>query len=183
MASALLATPTPASACSLVGNNPWQPDETQASDTTPPSAPVVSAFVTRNEDDSSGCGNVASCGSIAAIHLDVQATDDRTTAEQIGYEVTIVGGTAPTNFDPTLDGRVTPAFSGELIFYFEFSSPSFSVVLEVRAVDANGNLGPPVVITVEDEVDESSGCATGSGNLAGFGLLAFATAFALRRRG
>ena len=55
--------------------------------------------------------------------------------------------------------------------------------LEIRAVDANGNLGPPVVVTVENTVDDGGGCAAGvNGNLAGFGMLAFATAFVLRRR-
>jgi hypothetical protein len=185
-ASALVAIPTPAEACSRVGNGSWQADAAQAGDTTPPSATVVSAFVTRDKGDSGGCLGTSSCGSFAAIHLDVQATDDRTSPEEIAFEVRVVGGTAPTNFDPSRDGRVLPAFGTELIFNFQFSSPSFAVDLEVRAVDANGNLGPPVVITVEDTVDEG-GCAisrqepSGTGNLVGFGLLAFATAFALRR--
>jgi MYXO-CTERM domain-containing protein len=181
-AASTVAIPSPASACSLAGNGSWQADEALASDTTPPSAPAAEVTgVFRSEDESSGCGNVASCGSIASIHLAVSATDDRAQPEQIGYEVTVVGGEPPDGFDPTLDPRVIP-FGDELVFYFDFNSPSFSMDLEIRAVDANGNLGPPVVVTVEDQVDRSGGCATGSSNLVGFGMLAFATAFAMRRR-
>ncbi len=184
-ASAILATPSPAVACSLVGNNLWQQDAAQASDNTPPSKPTVEVLAVNRNQDSSGCGASSSCGSIASMHLAVSASDDRATPTQIGYEVRIVGGDAPTNFDPSRDGRISPSFGEELVFYFDFNSPSFAVDLEVRAVDANGNLGPPVVVTVEDTVDEGVGCASASranGSLIGFGILTFATLLALRRR-
>lgn len=182
--SAVIASPRPASACSLAGNGTWIAAEDQTADTTPPSAPTAEVTgVFRSEDDSQGCvGATSSCGSIASIHLAVSATDDTATADQIGYEITLVGGEPPAGFDPSREGRVVP-FGDELNFYFDFDAPSFSMDLEIRAVDGNGNLGPPVVLTVEDEIDQSGGCAAGAnGNLVGFGMLAFATAFALRRR-
>jgi MYXO-CTERM domain-containing protein len=186
--SALVALPRPASACSLATNDLWIQNPAHASDTTAPSRPAIGAVeVTRHfEDEQSGCGrNVSSCGSFGTMEINVSATDDRAQAQDIGYEVRIVGGNAPDAFDPTREGRVRPFFGeGRMIFFFDVDSPDFSVDLEIRAVDGNGNVGDPIVVTVTDEQPESSsGCAAGKqGSLVGFGLIAFATALALRRR-
>jgi MYXO-CTERM domain-containing protein len=180
--SALVAMPRSASACSLATNDLWIENEAHATDATPPSTPVVgAAVVSRHFDDNNGCGNVASCGSFGTMEIEISATDDRATEADIGYEVTIVGGTAPTGFDPTREGRVRPF--GQLIFFFDADSPDFSVDLEIRAVDGNGNVGEPIVITVTDEQPSSGGCAAGKHkSLAGFGLMALATLLAMRRR-
>jgi len=172
---ASVALPSPASACSPErGNDPWEMDPTQASDSTPPSPPTVEGFTERKE----GSDLEGMCGDSAALRLRVSATDDQTTPAQIGYEVTIVGGDRPLGFDPESKGRIT-ALSDRLTYGFDFDADSFSVDLEVRAVDGNGNVGPPTLITVED--DDGGGCTTGAGGM-GFGMLAFATAFTLRRR-
>jgi len=180
---ALVVAPRPADACSLIANGDWQPDTAQASDTTPPAAPTVEITDVHRSEDRSGCGGTSSCGDLATIHLAVSATDDRATAAQLGYELRVVGGTPPAGFDPEAAGRVTPAFGDELVFYFDFAAPSFEVDVEVRAVDANGNLGPPTVVTISDVVDRG-GCTTHRANsgMIGFGLTALAAAVALRRR-
>lgn len=179
-AVASFALPSPADACDRAGNGSWRSDEPIAGDTAPPSVPTAELIGVTRSEDPSGCGTMSSCGSSATIAIAVSATDDRAAVAQLGYEIRIVGGDPPRGFNPEARGRVTPAFDDTLLFDFAFDAGSFSVDLEIRAVDANGNVGEPTLVTVEDFVDDG-GCRAG-GNAVGFGMLAFATAFALRKR-
>lgn len=179
-AVALVALPAPADACDRAGNSSWRSDEPIAGDTTPPSVPTAEVIGVTRSEERSGCGTMSSCGNSAIIALAVSSTDDRATVAQIGYEITIVGGDPPRGFNPEERGRVIPALDDTLVFDFAFDAGSFSMDLEIRAVDANGNVGEPTLVTVEDFVDDG-GCRAG-GNVVGFGMLAFATAFAMRKR-
>jgi MYXO-CTERM domain-containing protein len=182
--SALVALPRPAAACSLITNDVWIQNEAHATDDTNPSQPTVGAIETgRHFDDSNGCGNIASCGSYGTMEIEISATDDRAGAQDLGYEVTVIGGNPPRDFDPSRE-RVRPAFDGRLIFYFDVDAPDFSVDLEIRAVDGNGNVGEPIVVTVNDFAPSDGGCATGKrgGSVAALGSIVLAAAFAMRRR-
>lgn len=141
---------TPAGACSLVGNDEHYADAAYASDTVAPSAVTASALVQRYYDDSDGggCGSpVSSCGSYGLVTLSVDATDDEAPAGELGFEVTVVGGTAPKGFNVA----ATPVRGNEIYLYFSVSQPEgFSVTLQLRAVDLNGNLGPALMLTVEE---------------------------------
>lgn len=183
-----LADSRPASACSLLTNDDFQEDPAQAGDATPPGAVTGSAEVFRNEEEEGvGCTQVAGCGDIAAIRLDVSATDNATPADRMGYLVTVVGGEPPAGLVGESFGgiRSTPVtgYGGELIFYFDFNDRAgFQLDLEVRAVDLGGNLGPPTIFSVGEAAPDEGGCRTsGSATSGGLVLLAIA-GVVLRRR-
>ena len=180
-AVAVVAVPRTADACSLATNDQWVADPTHSADQTSPSTPEVANVAVTRSEDSGGCG-MSSCGDRATIHLDVSATDDRAQAELIGYEVRVVGGEAPAGLDPMRDGRVRPS-GGELLFYFDYGAPGFTIDLEIRAVDLNGNLGPPQIVTVSD-VEPSAGCMSVARQhgLVTFGLVLLVLGWVTRRR-
>jgi hypothetical protein len=128
--------------------------------------------------DSGGCG-MAGCGDRASIHLELSATDDRAQPDLIGYEIRVIGGQPPVGLDPMRDGRVQ---GSQLYFFFDYGAPGFTVDLEIRAVDLNGNLGPPVVVTVTDAEDGGGCMATRQHGLAGFGLVLVVLGWVTRRR-
>ena len=184
-ATAALATlaARPAAACSPVTNDWHAIDAAYATDAIAPAAPTVAAVrVARNQDSGGSCG-MSSCGDLSMIELDVTATDDRAPADQLGYEVTIVGGTAPA--DLGLDAMaIRPAFGDTMVFRFDGDDHGWAVQLSVRAVDLNGNLGPPTVVTVTDPEPETGGCAAQRHGrpLVAPALVAAAALLATRRR-
>jgi MYXO-CTERM domain-containing protein len=71
---------------------------------------------------------------------------------------------------------------GDLYFYFEYGDRSgFNFALEIRAVDLNGNLGPPTTITIGED-QATSGCSTSSSSTLGAALLALLAVLARPRR-
>lgn len=141
--------PRTAGACSLAGNDDHHLDPAHAGDTTPPSLATASAELVWHEDDDGGggCGStVASCGSYGLITLAVAATDDAAPADDLGYQLRVIAGVPPSGLN--LPAQNVRAFSGELLVYFDYSSPGFDFDLEIRAVDLNGNLGPPSVVSI-----------------------------------
>ncbi|MGN6108822.1 MAG: MYXO-CTERM sorting domain-containing protein [Kofleriaceae bacterium] len=180
LAATIGLAPRPADACDLVSNRPHERDPAHAADTVAPSAPrIVDTTVGRSEDDA-GCGAYGSCGSYGWFQIEMQAFDDATPADRIGYQVRLIGGVLPAGLTlPT-----TPLF-GEygLTFYFDIDAPSFVADLEVRAIDLNGNLGPPTVVTIADHVDDG-GCAAGGRTrpIAGAGVALLVLGMLVRRR-
>ena len=181
----LVDAPRPAAACSLLGNGEHQRDAAYASDTVAPSAVTAAAAVHRSADDS-GCGGVSggTCGDLASISITVAATDDAAPVDKLGYQLRVVSGELPAGL--TIPTTPVISYAGdELYFYFNYGDRSgFVVDLEIRAVDLNGNLGPPSVITIGEPGD--SGCQAGGrpGGAATLGgvLLALLAVFARRRR-
>jgi hypothetical protein len=178
-AAAVVAVPRTADACSLADNGLWVADPTHSGDRTAPSLPeVVDVEVLRNAD-SGGCV-AAGCGDRASIHLALSATDDRAQPDLIGYEIRVAGGQPPRGLDPMREGRVR---GGQFYFFFDYGAPGFTVDLEVRAVDLNGNLGPPVIVTVSD-AEPSAGCMSVARQhgLVTFGLVLLVLGWVTRRR-
>ena len=178
-AVAVVAVPKTADACSLVHNDQWVADPSHTADRTSPSMPEVADATVFRNSDGGGCG-MAGCGDRAGIELDVSATDDRAETDLIGYEVRVVGGQAPAGLDPISEGRVR---GGSLLFYFDYGAPGFTVDLEIRAVDLNGNLGPPRIVTVSD-AEPSAGCMSVARQhgLVSFGLVLLVLGWVTRRR-
>ena len=176
--AAVVAVPRTADACSLADNGIWAADPAHASDQTAPSMPeVVDSEVLRTAD-SGGCV-AAGCGDRASIHLELSATDDRAQPDLIGYEIRVVGGEPPAGLDPMREGRVQ---GSSLFFFFDYGAPGFTVDLEIRAVDLNGNLGPPRILTVSD-AEHGEGCmAVRQHGLVGFGLVLLVLGWVTRRR-
>jgi len=183
-AAALVAHVTPAGACSLAGNSQHYIDDAFASDTTPPGAVTATADIFRHNenDDGGGCGqHIASCGSYALITLQLDATDNAAPAERIGYEITVVDGTPPRDFNLPQEW----VGNGEVYLYYSINHRTgYDLTLQIRAVDLNGNLGPPTLLNVKEtaaEEEEPGGCSTVPAPSAV--SLAFASVlFAVRRR-
>ena len=106
--------------------------------------------VYRASGDRGGCGMDDSCGGgVSMVHLRVDASDDQTPAEQLGYRFVIVGGQPPPHIGFPSDDRV----SGWGEFNWRFDGEyrgAFSFDVEIRAVDLNGNVGPATVVTISD---------------------------------
>lgn len=182
-AAALLAHVTPASACSLAGNREHYVDSAFASDTTPPGAVTATADVFRHEDDGDGggCSQIASCGSYALITLQLDATDNAAPADRVGFEITVVDGTPPRDFNLPQQW----VGGGEVYLYYSINHRTgYDLTLQIRAVDLNGNLGPPTLLNVKEtaaEEEEPGGCSTVPAPSA-VSLALVSALFAVRRR-
>lgn len=151
-----------ASACSLAGPAPHELDPAEVGvDVTPPTPPRAVATVTRSETT-----NSAQCGGFGTITLTiVDAADDRTPREELGFRVVIEGGKVPPDMH-VLD-EPQRLFAGKNLF-LHFSDPdpddqeSFAFQLRLISVDLAGNESEPSeVIGASDP--GGSGCALARG--------------------
>lgn len=167
----VLAT-TDAHACKLPYNDSHSIDEEEVGlDETPPGeiagvdvGPIV---IDRGGD---GCGE---CGSGTSLELTITpGSDDRTDPGALGHVVELIEGELPF---PLPDGPVR----GHTIYFRSNSTRSqrVSAVLEVRAVDRAGNVGPATRVEIDDR---ASGCRVAP--LSGFGA-AWLAIFALHLLG
>src|SRR5262245_52488404 len=103
----------PAAACSLIPTVRHERDPAHTGDTTAPtSTTITSVDVSRS---GGGCGGGDTCGSIAAIAIDVESIDDRTPAGSFGYRLRVVGGTPPSGLG-LADFDIRPLDS--IVLYF-----------------------------------------------------------------
>ena len=159
-------------ACGYGGYALHVTDPAQADDTTPPGAPVIDVEITRYDQ---GCGSNG-----LDLELVMQATDDRAPAERIGFLITVAGGDVSIEIE---DGAIVPY--GPVSFYFAEDELPFEGELEVRAIDLNGNIGPPTIV----EVSSSAPCSRkrfaserGAAPLLTYGLAGLALVIGCRRR-
>lgn len=157
-------------ACGYSGYAPHVTDPAQADDATPPSAPVVDVEITRYDQGCSSNG--------LDLELAMQATDDRAPAERIGFLITVASGDFSIEIE---DGAIVPY--GPVSFYFADDELPFEGELEVRAIDLNGNIGPPTIVEVSSSAHSSSKrFASVPGPLLTYGLVGLALVIACRRR-
>lgn len=168
-----LAVPRAAHACFEVNYEEHQRDAMILGDTTPPGAATASARIERIEDQ--GCASRCG-GDDHNVVLSLAATDDLAPPDKLGFRMRVVEGTAPKPV-PTVD-----VVGGEDSVYLDFGDAAgFAYTLEIRAVDLNGNVGPPMLLRVVDPDD--GGCVTHrSAGPGALGLVALALAAALQRR-
>ncbi len=147
-------------------------DPAQADDTTPPSAPVVEVEVIRYDQ---GCA-----ADTAELLITMEATDDRAAADRIGFLITVASGELTLE---TQEEAIVPY--GPVSFYFRDDELPFEGELEIRAVDSNGNIGPPTIVEVSSS-DASSrkrfASLRGTGPMFTYGLIGVALVIARRRR-
>ncbi|MBZ0236152.1 MAG: hypothetical protein K8M05_27745, partial [Deltaproteobacteria bacterium] len=149
------APPRMASACSLAWNEDLILDPAYADDATPPDQVVLGdAGVHRSND--SGCG-AGSCGDIASVHVTVEASDDRAPADRLGYELRLAGGALPRGLALPAGPVLPGGGAGNIILFFDPDVDELDFVLEVRAVDLNGNRGEPTTVRIVDR--DPGGCA------------------------
>ncbi len=159
-------------ACGYGGYTLHVIDPAQADDTTPPSAPIVDVGITRYDE---GCGSHG-----LDLELAMQATDDRAPAERIGFLITVASGEFSIEVD---DGAIVPY--GPVSFYFAEDELPFEGELEVRAIDLNGNIGPPTIVEVSSSAPSSRkrfASVRGAGPMLTYGLVGLALVIARRRR-
>jgi hypothetical protein len=161
----------PARACSLMSNPPHTLDaQAQASDSTPPGVPAVTVeSITRGKGPvSSGCGQSASsCDDLGTVTLLVSATDDQTSAENIGYRIELASGTLPSGL--TLPSGAVRAVGGGRLFLVwsdgnTDNQEALSFSLAIRAVDLAGNQGQPATIQISSP-GSGSGCSVAARGL------------------
>lgn len=178
-ALAALTLAPPAHACPPIDNPDHVLDPGLRDDTVAPGAVTMRSIEVSRSDGGGAC-TVDCRGDL--IILRPTATDDRTPADRLGYRLRLLGGELPRELG--LPARpVRPQLgSDELWLLFDDDGAGFAFQLEVRAVDGNGNLGPPTVVDLV-EVVPADGCATaGARGPAGLAVLALAGLAACRRR-
>jgi len=180
-----------ASACSSA-STVYVTDSTQmAVDTQPPSTPQVGQVVVERGNQG-GCASMGtSCDDIGSARIAVQATDDRTTASDVGFKITVVDGTAPFGLSPLgmptardLEGSITLIWIDDT----SMSTEPVQFSVQIQAVDRAGNVSPAGA-TVAVHAPGSSACAItprggrGSPSLPGVAAaLALAAAWLASRR-
>ena len=155
----------------------------QATDQTPPDLPALPPPSISRSDESDGGGCGSTCSPRGSIWIDAQATDDMTPPAQIGYRVTLAGGTLPA-------GLTLPAFDlantgGVRLFWGDDASSgeAFDFTLQVVAIDLAGNESAPQTVRVHD--DPPGLCAIARGGVSQSGRAALVVAallLAARRR-
>ena len=155
VAALLVADPQVADACSFAPNETHELDPAFTNDVTPPGAPTVTPKVHRWEYPSS-------CFDIGLLSVSVGATDDATPAERMGYRFRVLSGDPPDRLGISADAIRPPVLDGteSVGLFFNYMDAGFEFELEVRAVDLNGNEGPPTVVFIADP-DENSNDGTG----------------------
>ena len=175
IAAALLA-PRIADACSLPYNEPFPVDAT-IQDTTPPGAVTVGVPEFHRYPEN------GTCGARGTLRLVLQAADEP--SRQVGFQLRVVSGAAPAGLFPDAPVRAG-FFDGDgLFFFYPYDAPRLQLEVEVRAVDAAGNLGPPTNVSLlePEDVADTGGCATGGGAPAPLGVALLAlTALGVTRR-
>jgi len=133
-------------ACDRPGPNEHQIDPAEVDvDVTAPEPPKVTASVSRSYGPkSAGCGTaVSSCDGSGTIHFMIEpGVDDRTSSEELGYSIRLVGGKPPAGLE--LPDMPLIAIGGtDLWVTFPDPGPedqeAFDGVFQLIAVDAAGN--------------------------------------------
>lgn len=194
MLTFLLATISPAFACSFATGEAHTTAE-NPEDTTAPTAPgAVSAEVNRGVApvcNVLGSCQSTSCDDLGRISLSFPASeDDVSAANAVGYRLRVVEGAPPDDLgiDET---RRADSIDGDqasltLLWIDEATDDqeAFSVVIGITAIDEAGNESEEVTIEVSDAGGESSsGCNTAGGGTGVLALVMAAAIGARRQRG
>ncbi len=165
----------------------------QATDTTPPPAPVVRLQqIKRGQgpQDGPGCtSSASSCDDLGMVTISAVATDEDTPPTLIGYRMELLSGRLPAGLMLPGDSRPPspPNQSGEgalLLHWLDGATDkqeSFDFTLSVRAIDLAGNASPPTMLRVSDD---PSGCSLAGARQSSPSMLMLALAIVvLVRRG
>lgn len=172
-----LAMPRDADACFEPGFEQHELDRSQLADSVQPGPVSVSMWI---ESPGNGGCSAPSVGtrceaSGRRLVVMVSASDDRTPPDKLGYRVTITAGTAPF----PAPGDVRPI--GDLLSFPIADDAKMDFELAIRAIDLNGNIGPPTYTQI-DEAASGEGCASHQAGALSFGMIAIVVGFLLRRR-
>lgn len=183
-----------ARACSLADNRYVFDPAEQAVDVQAPGIPMTRAVAVHRGrgPERNGCGiSMSSCDGMGAINLMIQASDDRTPANAMGYRFAVVRGRAPDGL--FAQGRDFRSYDATTVYLHwgdgaTDDQEDLDFDLEVRALDRAGNVSAgAATITVRSEgggcrVAGSRSRATTSAAVLLFALVALTAAARPRRR-
>ncbi|HEY6722453.1 MAG TPA: MYXO-CTERM sorting domain-containing protein [Polyangiaceae bacterium] len=177
--SGLVAFSEEARACSWTGPDPYQV-EANPDDTTPPVLAAAEVTIQRRRGDNDG----VNCGDIGSYTITVEASDDKTPEDELGFSLALVEGSLPFTVP---QGDVALDVDGDVSGAFVDEGTAFRGTLEVRAVDRAGNRSEPILVSASgDHLTQDEGCtcsAAGkpSNTSGGVWVLAVSMLLALRR--
>lgn len=187
-AAAVLQLVSPASACSFVGPETYNPTPIDG-DTTPPGLlEVLEVDITRGVGPDRGLfgASMTSCDDLGWITIALGAQDDQSAEANLGVEVAFVGGTLPEGLgEPegtwslSWDGSTPGGLLWVWIDEATNDQEAFDFDVRLRAVDESGNLGEGVTVNLADP--GGRGCSHTPG-AAGAWALVLAAGLARRRR-
>jgi hypothetical protein len=194
-----LCAPAPARACSIAAPTAHVVDPAmQATDQMAPTlSPIPAPTIGRGFAPGGCSGSSSSCDDIGVIQIQPKATDDMTPAEQIGFRITLAGGTLPAGLTLPADAiDLTPGYPIVGLIWVDGATNDQDPVdftLSIVAVDRAGNESAPQTVVVHDDGGGSGGssCQLSSGHSGRSGrtpapaaicLTVFALLVATRRR-
>jgi MYXO-CTERM domain-containing protein len=146
---------SPAEACSPPPQYEDYVTHLDPNDGEPPTLRGASIVFKRAEDPS---GHNADCSNNGRFFLDVDASDDHTGEDDLGFSLSLVDGRLPFEL-PDRFVRSSIDSGGDLTSWFTDDGNEFTATIEVRMVDRAGKLSEPVnVRATEDAV--GCGCST-----------------------
>lgn len=185
----LLAAPRPAGACSPIRNAPFVTDpEEQAVDTTPPAAPEVAlTHLGRGSvpDCDRGCGMCSNaCNALGSIMITIlEAEDDRTPFEQMGFRLELLDGEWPEEMF-FYDGDIRNE-QGSIYLHWSDGAKddqeAIDFTLGIRSLDLAGNASAQAA-ELRITHPGRSGCSTGPFGMGPASFFLLLVAFASRAR-
>ena len=178
--------PDQADACSIPAVQEHEIDGENPDAVAPGAVSLVSVDVQDLGQSPGGCGSSSSCAGIGTVSVVVEAEDDATPAESIGFTFELVSGSLPSGLQlPDGPVRGWQRDDGSVmltLFWSPNESDSMDFVMRVSAVDEAGNVGDSTDIPVL--LEEEGGCAAGGLPATGAAwlLALLAALFVLRRR-
>ncbi len=112
------------------------------------------------DSDYASCSKTASsCDDLGTATLRIEAQDDQTPREKLGFTIALVDGVAPAGLD--LPSGPIRLFGENVYLHWDDGASddqeSFAFTLEIRALDLAGNVGPASTVRVED-AGNGGGC-------------------------
>jgi hypothetical protein len=168
-ASAFALTRT-AAACTLV--SPYQEYATESSsDVAAPVLSGASIVIQRAESP-----QAEECGDVGQFLIRVDASDDVTSKDDLGFALSVVDGRLPFMMPSTYVQSSHFRKPGELTSWFNDDGGSFDGTLEVKVVDRAGNASNPVQVRAKGR--DITGCSLTGPQVGSRGWL-FSFAFGL----
>ena len=183
--AALFAAPRTADACEPAQDYDLHVVSDDATDTSAPTIRGEPTFevVHGRDSDSVGCGT--DCGPFSTLTITIDGVDDKADVFGIGYDVVVESGDLPLFLEeqPLVAIREDGSGRAQLSFFWS-NREAAAGTLRLTPIDSAGNIGEPVVISIDDPgVEDGGGCSAArmGGSSSGFALLLLGL-FIIRRR-
>jgi hypothetical protein len=155
--SGFLAFSKQAQACDPLDHVREYHRDPDVADTTPPVLSAADISIYRADDPGNNSGD---CSGLGGYKITVDASDDQTVQDDLGFSLKLVDGSFP--FHIPEDTVIGNQDDGTLSDWFTDEGEAFDGTLEVRVVDQAGNRSEPKLVSAAgDEVGSDISNATG----------------------